>query len=1027
MAAITKKQYLSLLKSQALTDDDKQIYNQYINLFNVNVRGIARIKDIFDPRYVNRDQRVIVFDQLRTLINQRQRGINPNVETDIYRLGIHYNSIKNIISILNRYTNSILKIEFIYNVVDDLINNEFVEETIIYRGNRNLTGKDVSNIMFTAQVDSDIQTAQQIRIKAFRTMDNRVENILNKSLVAVKNNNIEVNNNLKNYLLNQIFRNNESKTCFYDCIIKKIDSLLESDKSKTLKYDYERIKKKILYLKDDKGVKIYDEKFNNILELGISINIYNIITREYINYKNGSVKSFFSVDMVFSYNNHLDYLCNEPIIISNDEYKKMLSENNNYIDTGNKLYIEGLTYQKEIINEEYYEDYKNYFANINDNNKNIVQYLNNYNYNMHHTFLKTNNIYQSPLDNGLDGEFCVNYNYDLSNINLENMIQYDLSKAFYNVCYMPFYHGIPSKNLILHKLIDYDIEDFNKQLKNNIIGFYTIQITRIKDDRIKIFGFNDGSFHLLTSIMILLIIKYCDIKFLYGLYSMTDKTPLYINKHLEKIKLANNEEITKYKKYNGLFLKSYDENNIKIKSEYITSEFLKYCKKSEYDIYCYKTGDIKEYILRKEKKTFIYSSYVGYYIHSYVNYKIIDTIMKMKDIKNLYMVKMDCIVCHKSEEKIFDNYYINDTNKLLSKYNNDNLDELFNKGTIPECMFNLQIDNINDLNIPEINLGEDNFKYLNKNIIFCNGKGGSGKTYNICNSFNNILYISHCWSLCHNMRQTYKNISCAVTPHRIIEKANDKYYECEKIKSEMYSTIIIDELTLLDIGVINLLLEKFKNNFVFLIGDITIIDRIPFNYQAGINNICFGYDIYEHQIINYVKNYRFDDNLNKKLDILRNYMIDLFYDIKRIEKLKNIVKELFKDRLFNYEDIDFDKKTYGLVSINELDDKTSKRYYGDKINLTEYYNKKNNIFKYYIYKTDYKKSLLKGDYTDYEIKGISKNILFNTVHSFQGKTIEKEEKLIIDISKIFDYQVLYTALSRVKTEEQIYIIEYIKA
>ena len=58
---------------------------------------------------------------------------------------------------------------------------------------------------------------------------------------------------------------------------------------------------------------------------------------------------------------------------------------------------------------------------------------------------------------------------------------------------------------------------------------------------------------------------------------------------------------------------------------------------------------------------------------------------------------------------------------------------------------------------------------------------------------------------------------------------------------------------------------------------------------------------------------------------------------------------------------------------------------------------------------------LKPDKTDCEIRHAF------TTHSIQGETAT--DKLFIDSSKMFDTRMFYTAISRAKTIEQIYIIK----
>ena len=79
--------------------------------------------------------------------------------------------------------------------------------------------------------------------------------------------------------------------------------------------------------------------------------------------------------------------------------------------------------------------------------------------------------------------------------------------------------------------------------------------------------------------------------------------------------------------------------------------------------------------------------------------------------------------------------------------------------------------------------------------------------------------------------------------------------------------------------------------------------------------------------------------------------------------------------------------------------------------------------KYYIKNTNLKKNQLKGqevhditEHKNYEMK------LFKTIHSFQGLDLNNDNNIIIDLSSLFDYNLIYTAFSRARRMNQIKII-----
>jgi ATP-dependent exoDNAse (exonuclease V) alpha subunit len=92
-----------------------------------------------------------------------------------------------------------------------------------------------------------------------------------------------------------------------------------------------------------------------------------------------------------------------------------------------------------------------------------------------------------------------------------------------------------------------------------------------------------------------------------------------------------------------------------------------------------------------------------------------------------------------------------------------------------------------------------------------------------------------------------------------------------------------------------------------------------------------------------------------------------------------------------------------------------------KINFkyTKYFLNEDNK-KYVVEKTRILSNIFKGNETD-EKNGELR--LFSTIHATQGKTCPIGNNVIIIIDKYFDFNLYYTALSRAKTLNQIYIIK----
>jgi hypothetical protein len=65
---------------------------------------------------------------------------------------------------------------------------------------------------------------------------------------------------------------------------------------------------------------------------------------------------------------------------------------------------------------------------------------------------------------------------------------------------------------------------------------------------------------------------------------------------------------------------------------------------------------------------------------------------------------------------------------------------------------------------------------------------------------------------------------------------------------------------------------------------------------------------------------------------------------------------------------------------------------------------------------------LTGEILDSELPGRTKLVNAFTVHSFQGTTIPIHKKCFVDISSLKAVEDVYTAISRVRTIQQLYLI-----
>jgi hypothetical protein len=169
------------------------------------------------------------------------------------------------------------------------------------------------------------------------------------------------------------------------------------------------------------------------------------------------------------------------------------------------------------------------------------------------------------------------------------------------------------------------------------------------------------------------------------------------------------------------------------------------------------------------------------------------------------------------------------------------------------------------------------------------------------------------------------------------------------------------------------------------------------------------------QYVEYTKTYRFDAILDEKLNKLRSKMDEFRKYGGNAMKVLNywFIKE-WKDRIFDINDIKMKQHDVGISCTNDLGEKSS--------GLNEYFAKKGVNMHYFIKSTNLKKNEMA--WQQLKDKPKHKNFIetrFRTIHSFQGLQLDNKQNIIICLDNLFDYNLIYTALSRARTTDQIYI------
>ena len=799
---------------------------------------------------------------------------------------------------------------------------------------------------------------------------------------------------------NQVYKNDVENACVFNACLNFFNT--ECKKRKTI---YNRlIKNSSEYAKPYTEEELY--KICNLTESNIIMkDMFNMNEKEF---KPTDKRPRYNIDVINTRFNHVEIFKGNKEDFKEVEnleaYEKIKTESPFYIESyGQVMTLNGNYKIKESYFSKIWNQWKeqnNYNSLLIDTQSDEMQLINNYNYSMHHfidkNFIKDNDLY----------------------------IEVDIKKAYYNYKDFNNYEGLPSGDFINCKCSNkFNFETFKEQNKNGLIGYYEIEFLEIKEDKKKLFeilGFREGKKYVLTTAQIKTLSPYIEIKFLN--YSVSQKVNLNFGDEF----LIDEERPDKkpYVKAVGLMRHKPSIIDYTIKTDKDTIKDILGATRLNPNFNYYPIEENGLIKVEETKKIIKCGHHIGNYIHSLITCEVINQLLNVEDIENNFIgIKLDSIILKKDANfKILDTFQSKEANIVNMFKQNNSQDGYFTSyfqcigykaPKTKRIIYDLNLDpheeeqeDEEDEEEQEINFKTsflpDDADIINNKLIL-SGKGGSGKSTSILNFFSSVCVVSSCWNLSEAFKLDFPHIE-----NLSIQRATGDGCERIPIKS---SVIFCDELTLWDVEHINKLISLYPNKIIILCGDIDYNGEY-YQLDSGFNEVLNLDDyISTFQIVKYIKNYRFDTELNLILDNMRS-----------IDNKKELIKYTHDNfKFMKLEDINFNNPFIGLTDTHEQ---------GGKISQYIENNFKDVEKIYYIIKTDYNKREFKGAKADitktknYELK------YFHTCHSFQGQTI-KDKNLIISISDFEKYEfnhlkrIIYTATSRAKTRHQIIFIKNI--
>ena len=844
----------------------------------------------------------------------------------------------------------------------------------------------------------------------------------------------------------QSYKNNLQGTCVYDGCVKFMEyKLILNPNNKKAQIALNKLNKsRLQYAKE-----YTNETLSDIGKLVKS----SIVIKDYINgcdqHFNQDKFNDFRIEFMNTKYNHLELTTSsfkEPIVLNTKEELQHIKDvNEYYIEKFGSVYTTDNVYK--VKDTEFKNIFKQWSKDVQlplysiNTSSDGYKFLENYDYVMHRF------INKMPIDNSLYQEN-------------------DLIKSYYNYSnkdYNPFYVGVPSGAFITCSCDEtFDYADITK---NKLVGFYEVMIISINNNKLTQLGFKVGSKYTLFTSMINILLLHCKLQFINASYGPSVHIP-FTEDFLQK-----EDGLSHYCKAVGIFQRVNTTIDTSVKV--INSDVAYYSIINQAGCSYYRDQNII-HISRDNEDVKSYQ-HIALAIHSYNHTLILNEMLKY-NIEDIFGVKLDSIVlkktvaiqpnkCFKVKEANIEDLLKNwgaimeaekapatilqsvtelETFLTTSVKTNDyfhfnsDLDEGIadpiyegnecedDIDITPANWFMPECDILADLGVDLSDIVSDYIKpsnnttlyvkhilyvlvYITHRVIIIGGKGGSGKTNSLLRNLDpkTTCYTTTCWNLIEGLGKKYGDIIGLSLP-KLTGKMDGS--NVEKAYRPQIKNIIIDEATLIDIQTIKDIIKMYPHCYIYILGD---IDMDGTYYQCSMMNKVINPSKMNCQYVKYTKTYRFNPELDDYLNDLRNKMIEYKGNTRELKKWVegSLIKSCYK----SIDDITYNTDDVGISCNNEMGDKSK--------HLTEKFIARGAKPKYFIKNTYLHKKQMRGqelfeipDHKNYEMK------LFKTIHSFQGLDLNENNKIIIDLSCVFDYNLIYTAFSRARRIDQIQII-----
>lgn len=824
--------------------------------------------------------------------------------------------------------------------------------------------------------------------------------------------------------LEQVYADNLLSNCIPGPIINWLEQKIETSKAKSTIYNYKKIKSKAKIWQDNYKQGIPENKlqeFCNDLNIDLSITLpigfsyNNSQLKPYKSYstekRQYGLKHFKFINTRF---NHVDSLfCqnqNKEEIETKEEMESIMNNIRNegriipyykYNDIYNTIYDIDTVY---TLKSSYFEAKEKFIKDNNleysiiDLNSKIGKFILN---SVHFpACMDINNKY--CVDNSLNDNFIddldlesweVYPDQEFKECDFNNIQMWDMEKAYYNYKKCPYYDGF-AINCYAYLNCEIPIQDAIK----NEAGFYMIDnldFTSAKKilERVNIFYNKMVVPHFVIKY---LVDNNINFKIIQGVYATNGDIKC------EEYLLEKEDGIRHYQKMFGAFVVDNDFSKISFDNtdKELLQTSLYQIKQQGIDARAVENKFTNTIDIHFKKKSVKNRAHISSYVYFYSMITVLEQCLLI-DTEDILRINVDAIYFdnkqkYKNIEKVgtFENEPDREGFKS-KKYISKNLN-CIDKAMTPKYFYKFENNKIKTQ------------YFINRRIRCLQGAGGTGKTYEIINnsSYEFVNYSAHSHKLCKAIHNQYPNKINYSAPYQHITSNNNR------LKSKLLNNngvFIFDEVSAYSYNDIKKIMyesNRYKLPFIFC-GDIGYQTAPILDNKSDKDRLL----LFKGNIEYRTKNYRFKDDpyheetmmsirTKMKSDIYFNKIMDYILHDRKYKKIER--KEFIKNMNINDILLCSEHKF-----INEYNEILSKKFNKNKKWLCKSNNK------------DFSNGQIV--ISQNKIQGSIENYGY-TIHSFQGETIKSPNKLYIDCRKLKNNNILYTALSRAKTKDQIYFI-----